>query len=57
MRISTRPKLSYRTIKKVIILFPFLLIFISEILSISNKGTSSIVKVSAVIYMIIYAIF
>jgi hypothetical protein len=57
MRISTRPKLSYRTIKNAIILFPFLLIFISEILSISNKGTSSIVKVSAVIYMIIYAIF
>lgn len=57
MRISTRPKLSYRTLKNGIILFPFLLIFISEILSISNKGTSSIIKVSAVIYMIIYAIF
>lgn len=57
MRISTRPKLSYRTFKNGIILFPFLLIFISEILSISNKGTSSIIKVSAVIYMIIYAIF
>lgn len=57
MRISTRPKLSYRTLKNGIILFPFLLIFISEILSISNKGISSIIKVSAVIYMIIYAIF
>lgn len=44
-------------VKSMIILLPFFMVFISEILLISLPGISGILKVGAVAYMILYAIF
>lgn len=40
----------------LVILFPIALIFLSEILQVSHKDISSVVKVGAVLYMFVYAL-
>lgn len=55
MGISTKIGLTKVT-QEVVILLPVVLIFLSEILQVSHKDISSVIKVGAVFYMFVYAL-
>ena len=49
-------KIGLKHIKKILILIPFILIIISGIVSFSNSSIGSILKLSAVCYMVVYVL-